>query len=260
MKNGANAEHNFDLIQRFKAFELSEDELKAFDEKLSKDAKLRLELERYQQVESYIDNKLGRSDTQNTMSVHFKSLFKENKPLVINRLWLSVAAVLSGCCIAVYVISSFLFSPSVNEISDNYIKNTNKVLFSNTKAPGTKMTPSEAILIQSSALLTKDSLTSALNLLNTIPDTDSLFLAAVLLKGQIAMERQEWNTAISLFQFILESPSPSYNDIALWNQALAYVKINAIPQAKNNLSIIIQERYPQAEKAKQLLDKIKNDI
>ena len=85
---------------------------------------------------------------------------------------------------------------------------------------------------------------------------DSSSYIILLLQGESYLGLHQAAQAIGLFQELIEHPSGIGRDEALWFQALAYLQIEQPEPAIANLKLIVNNNYPQAKKAKELLMKL----
>jgi len=92
----------------------------------------------------------------------------------------------------------------------------------------------------------------ALGLLNIFEDDpDALFW-----KGNCHFELRQMPQAISDFEAVIQHQEGSKKDLARWYQALAYIYENNTDAARKKLNIIIENNYPKADDATQLLEQL----
>lgn len=92
-----------------------------------------------------------------------------------------------------------------------------------------------------------------LNFLTILGDEpDALFW-----KAKCHFELRQTQKAITNFQAVIQHEKSGKKDLALWYQALAYLYESNTDAARKNLNLIVENRYPKANDAKQLLKQLK---
>ena len=90
---------------------------------------------------------------------------------------------------------------------------------------------------------------SLLDLLGNEPD-------ALFWKGMCHFQLRRMPQAVSHFDAVIQHKEGGKKDLATWYQALAYLYENDRDAARKNLNIIIENKYPKARDAAQLLEQL----
>lgn len=264
-------EKDYQLIQRFFDFELDDKELEAVTQRLETDDTFRKRMRHYETVETYVDEKFNvkeravqPSETSKIVPLNAKATTRTNNRQGKGRSsatgirnLMRLAAVLVILIISVFVARFVLNQSDPAYLSQRYWNETDKVVFNGTRMSNAETSDMEALLIRASAFFLAKDYQATLNALDSVTAANVLFDRAALLRGEAYFALEAYDTAIENFQLVLADEQSSFEDVALWFQALAYIKQGELGAAEQNLELLIEEKYPQAEKASELLEKIR---
>lgn len=252
---------DYKLIQDFFEFELTEKEVQDFE--------YRMEVDRYffQKVQAYdfVNEKIAKDFTgvsfeekRPLQEKWLAELERENNkraPLKPARIWWAMAATIGVLVIAI----AWLGQSENNEITykqlalnkwedtqENFTQRSsihiaNHVVFANA--------------IKSYQLQKYE---DCLSQLMHVDSTFSFYEQALLLNGQAHFRLEELDQAIVNFEEIIEFKDSELRDIAYWNQALVHIYMENIGEAKQVLNLIIEDNYPLAKKAQELLNQLQH--
>ena len=114
------------------------------------------------------------------------------------------------------------------------------------------------MLITASEQFNKQQYLAAITTLHQIQEAEKELPKVALLKGQCYLQLNQVEPAIESFQTVLNHPSGDYRSVAIWYQALAYLRANQLEKGKQLLQEIINQKYPVASKASELLRRMEN--
>lgn len=238
-------ETDYELIQRFFDFELSEAELKQVESRMENDVAFRERLFIYQSMEAHIESEIGTKKEARVVELPTVQSVWGN--------WRRLAAMLVlaiGCLFVFYLYSNQIKSDTV--LAQQYWAERED-LSSQLRSENSEDEALYSTLNQAITYKERGETAQAMEILNTIATSDDTFLEATFLKAEILFEQQDYETAINQYQTIIKHPSKAYQDTAYWYQALAYVEAEQWDKAKANLNYIIAQAYPIADKAQKLL-------
>lgn len=267
MKTSTQNTDDFDLIERFFDFALSETELQQFEQRMETDASFKKRFQLFKEMDTHIEINLGASEEIELIKKKFKAESPVNrtiKPVANNkgariftmRRVLSIAAAVTLVIASIVTMRTILQPTNTAVLAMDYWKNSNKVNFNNLRSD-TDLTIVEQQLITASELFDQQNYAESIQQLTSISTSDKLYPKAALLLGQTYFQQNNKVNAIQQFQNVLDHPSGEYKSIALWYQALAYLANGNTIACQENLNIIIEQNYPIAPKAKELLSQIK---
>jgi tetratricopeptide (TPR) repeat protein len=230
-------EKDYELIQRYFDFELEEQELEIVNRRMEEDAAF---LERMRIFRSTEEGVLAIGSAQRTA----KTVPLSNTRKQGNRTrWRALAAavtLLIGSAFAFWLFSNPTLSPE--ELADSYWAESESVTFSNLRSSDSASGASTA-LVKASDQFRQQNFLASLETLAAFSPTAADYHKATLLKGQIYFEQGEYETAIEEFQNTIDHLNNEYNDWAYWYQALAYLKVDEVELAKENLEVMEAQRY-----------------
>jgi len=256
---------DYELIRRFFDFDLTDQELAMVQERMETDTAFLERMHIYHEMNEHIDKvNIKRSSELQENSIPQRDtspkISKEESNAQVNRrilrIVLRVAAAIGILAIGfLFLFQFFTKQPKPSILADTYWQESTKVTFSNLRSDE-NISESEELLIAASESFIANDFQTALDQLNQIKAVDSLYHKAALLKGEILFEQMQYTAAIQQFQVVIDDSTSEHNDIAHWYQALAYIKLNEIEQAKAELEYIIEQQYPLQNSAAELLEKL----
>lgn len=240
------------LIERFFEYDLNDVELKAFKEALKSDASFRKKVEEY---ESALDRVTDIyypkvSDRKEQLKKEWMNDIKNTqkeatiKPLYRKILWAAMAA---SILFGLFFLFQGIQKTSPDQLADNYWNATYESSTNNVRGntPEEEKTFSDAIL----ACENKD-FEKVKQYLDNIPDKNA---EQLYFKATYEYQSEQYTAATQSFQNVIDNHM-ELRDKAYWFQALAFLKIGDLVKAKNNLTIIIKQKYPKHKEAAQLLE------
>lgn len=250
-------EADYQLIERFLNFELNEQELIAFDQRMENDETFRKRFYRYQEMEKMVTEQFlgNHSNTEQHTNTP-----KQIPPKVAKRAslvrWVGIAASI----LVVAIMGWFLYPSdpilSLSQLAASYWSSTQYQTLD--RVSGLRSTTSNPSSFNKGlALYLKKQYNGSLAKLQQVTTSSEEYYKARLLEGQIYFIQQKWSSAIQAFESILRSDKASNKDLARWFQALAYLSLDNKVKAKANLDTILLQQYPIAKTAKQLLEQLK---
>ncbi|MEN0046499.1 MAG: tetratricopeptide repeat protein [Bacteroidota bacterium] len=246
---------DYELIRKYFDFELNEKELAAVNERMEADEAF---LERMRIFQTSDEEILNLEQT-NIAKEEAKTVTLKPKPkqrrITPVRLR-AIAAVLFFVIASVFVFQIFFnTNNSLNILAQNYWEESEQLIFSNLRSDNAPTATKTKLVAASNSFQQKDFQT-ALNTLSSIPSADELYHKAALLKGEIYLEQKQFQAAVDQFQIVIEHPNNEHNDYAYWYQALAYLQLEQVEEAKQNLDYILEQRYsiPNVEKLRVQLE------
>ncbi|MEN0051762.1 MAG: hypothetical protein AAF806_32150 [Bacteroidota bacterium] len=253
MSTATPKEKDYQLIQGFFEFELSEEERAMVEECMVNDPDFLRRMQVYQQMEQQVDS-MGKVEQPTA-----KEVIMQPKVAKKTR-WttLRAAAAMLVLAIGLLFVFQLLNTEQPDVLAQQYWENSEKVTFSNLRDAqvNQEVDRSQLILIDASKTFEAERYEVAFEGLNDILPDDVNYLRALLLKGQILFEQARYEDAIFHFQLILDAQQYDVKDAAYWFQALAYLKMKRVEEAKENLEYIIEQEYPMAERAEELLGEL----
>jgi len=242
---------DYQLIQRFFDFELTDEELEKFNERMETDTDFVSRMHIYQQMSAHADNTIKSAVTTKKESSSNKIVSLRSGRFIR---W-AVAAILL-LAIGSWVIFQFYLHPTTPEqLATNYWNETEATTFSNTRSD-VPITSEEALLTQASDAFVVNNFQETITILSAISIPDTLYAKAALLKGQAFFHLSRYDEAADQFQKVIDSEKNEYNDIAYWYQALTFLKLGQLENAKNNLEYIVTQGYTLESNASTLLDEL----
>jgi len=253
MSTATPKEKDYQLIQDFFEFELSEEARASVEERMTRDKDFLHKMQVYQQMEKQVDN-------ISKVKQHVAKEVVIQPKLAKKFRWNTIQAAAAMLVLAIGLLFVFqLFNirqPDV--LAQQYWENSEKIVFSNLRDAqvNLEVDRSQLALIDASKSFEAERYDVAFERLGAILPDDINYLKALLLKGQILFEQARYEEAIVHFQLIIDAQQFDGTDAAYWFQALAHLKGDRVEEAKENLNYIIEQEYPMAQKAEELLKEL----
>ncbi len=260
-------ENDNHIIQRFFEFELNAEELALFEKRMEGDAAFFKKVQRYRSVEDQVDfqfspsemkekekligqwNVMQREDVMDEDEIEEKIV-----PKTARFRWLKVAGMAAAFLLLVGALLWLFRTPDTPEnLAMQYWKATEKEQFAYERS-GTDNPSVDTILMAADQAFHKGQYEASLGLLNGISENIDSSETILLLKGQCYFELGNMDAAIQNFQAVLDAENVGGQDLALWFQALAFLRKGEVEKAKQKLEKIVQERYQIAREARVLLE------
>lgn len=253
MSTATPKDKDYQLIQDFFEFELNEEERALVEERMATDKDFLHRMQVYQQMEKQVDS-MGKVEQHTAKEVVMQ-------PRAAKKFrWNTLRAAAAMLVLAIGLLFVFqLFNTEQPDIlAQQYWENSEKVTFSNLRDAqvNQEVNRSQLALIDASKTFEAKRYEVAFERLNSILPDDVNYLKALLLKGQILFEQTRYENAILHFQLIIDAQQFDVKDAAYWFQALAYLKMNRVEEAKGNLNYVVEQEYPMAQKARELLEEL----
>ncbi len=256
-------EKDYQLISRFFDFDLSEKEMETFENRLDTDTDFRQRFQVYKEMDLHIDSTLDQSKELQAIKKNLKLNIDDREPKIIKhergitrRQLFSIAAAILLFVVSLIALRLFLQEKDASILAQEYWDATEKLTFGNLRSTANP-TPSEIRIINASEAFNQQNYTRVISSLANFPSTDIQFPKAALLQGEAYMALNNPEASIAKFQVIIEHTSGEYKSSALWYQALAYLAAGNKAAGKANLEVIIDNNYPTATKANELLTLIR---
>ncbi|MEM1327260.1 MAG: tetratricopeptide repeat protein [Bacteroidota bacterium] len=236
---------DYDLIQRFLDFELSEAELAIVEQRLKNDAVFQERLARYQAMESHIEG--GNIKEARVVALP-----------TVRSIWKRGTAIAAMIVLAIGLLFVLrLFSTDhegAQVLAQNYWEGQ-KEWSTQIRTFSETLTAQDSLFKVAITAAENENWEVALAHLNQLQLIDNQLVDTYLLKGKIYQAQADYEAAIREYdQFI--TTSNSRQDEAYWYRALAYIQSGEFDKAKSDLELIIAADYPFAERAKELLRKL----
>ncbi len=256
------------LIERFFSFDLTETELKDFDARMETDEHFLEKMRLYQFIDEKVEAQFNKdSAAQKEILIQkWNKMQQEAAPTnrIIKMPWIKIMGMAASFLIIAGVAFWLIPQDDVmnsKELANQYWETTSlqHLAFQRTEEISSPHNPHRTILIEASETYKQGQFKKAKALANNIPESFIDYPMVLLLKGQCDFKLDEMDAAIQNFQAVIDHKSSGPKDLALWFQALSYLKMDTDEGraiAKKNLNLIITERYPIANKAEALFQKI----
>ncbi len=253
------------LIERFFSFDLTAAELKDFDARMETDEHFLEKIRLYQFIDEKVDAQFNKDSAaqKEELIQGWNKMQQEDSPTgrVAKMPWIKIVGMaasfllLAGIALWVFRQNNVI---NPKELANQYWETTSlqHLAFQRTEEVSS---PHKTILIEAREAYKQEQYKKAKTLLNDIPENFIDYPMVLLLKGQCNFKLIEMDAAIQNFQAVIDHKSTGPKDLALWFQALSYLKMDTdegLESARKNLHFIIAERYPIANKAEDLLKTI----
>lgn len=252
---------DYELIQRFFEWELSDEERQAFEQRMESDTTFLQRIESYQAVDEQIE--LQFNQHENAKKQQLKRDWKNTKheptkvrPLAPRKRWLRMTGIAASLLLLIALTWWLLPSTKHNSpqiLAQTYYQKTGHQGVSTFRSSA-EQNPTDKTLEKASTAFQAKQYGQALDMLKAIPSIYPLYHQVLLLRGQCYFGLGNWAEAIQQFQAVIDAPEGGRKDLALWYQALTYLQQEEVERAKQNLENIVAERYPIAKEAEQLLE------
>lgn len=256
--------NDYELIQRFFEWELSDEERQAFEQRMESDTTFLQRIESYQAIDEQIELQFNQNETAKQQKI--KKDWKNTKheptkvrPLASRKRWLRMTGIAASFLLLIALAwwllpSNTTTSPQI--LASAYYQKTGHQSVSTFRSSA-EQNPTDKTLEKASTAFKAKQYTQALDMLQAIPSIYPLYHQVVLLRGQCYFGLENWIEAVQQFQAVIDAPEGGRKDLALWYQALTYLQQEEVEKAKQNLENIVAERYPIAKEAELLLKEIK---
>jgi len=244
--------NDYELIRKYFDFELNEEELVAVNKRMESDEAF---LERMRIFQTS-DEEILALERKNTAQKEAKTVQLEPKQ---NRFGIGQIRALAAAIVLI-VGSAFAFwlfsntNDSTAVLAESYWQASERLTFSNLRSDDAPSETKTRLVAASNFYQQKD-FQAAFDILSDISSSDELFHKAALLKGEIYLEQEKYDTAVEQFQIVIEHPNNEHNDYAYWYQTLGYLQLEQVEKAKHNLDFMLEQRYsiPQLEELRKQL-------
>lgn len=242
---------DLNIMERYFDFDLSEQELQEFNERVKSDPDFAEKVSQYEFALTFTE-KIYKTESESTLKKEqFKSLLNQANPkgnsaakdsqpeakvVPINykKYWFAAAA-----SIALLLMAVWLFSPSAQnpqQLAANYWQETRTSVTTTLKS-STDQEQNIKLLKAADKSFMANNYQEALNHLNEIPTSFKEYNKVLLLKGQSFFGLNQYQNAIESYQLAIEKGAPQQ---ALWYQALAYIRDGNLLSAQQNLNKILK--------------------
>lgn len=228
---------NIDLIEKYFSNSLNPKEQLRFNELLQSDEKFKKDFTFQKDLQKVIARN-QHNDLKKTLQD-----FEKDKPIVklfnISKKWLVAASILIIVGIG-FVLLKSNFYPSPEKIfAENYEPYRNIVL------PVERGENLNTIEHSAFVAYENGNYHKAINLFNSVPKTNTTYIK--FYKSMCYMSLNKTNEAITLLKTITDSDNEAsseknFNEIANWYLALAYLKIGETEMARNQFSILANDK------------------
>ncbi|PHN07338.1 tetratricopeptide repeat protein [Flavilitoribacter nigricans] len=260
---GDTAADQLELISRFFYYELDQEELADFEKRVAEDEQLERRMSGYLEMETLVSQTTHAEPEVLEKKQAFQRQLRSGTSTVPQkgkmrplRFLIGIAATLL-LLIAAWLVLPDLGGSSNEALALEYWEDSNKITFSDLRSENDR-SDTETALLEASRLFDEGQYPEALDRLSGIAADDSLYVNAVLLRAESQTAMGRFEPAVANYQTILDTPGSVFRDAALWFQALSYLQLNEVGSARRNLSAIIDEGYPLAGKATELLEQLKD--
>lgn len=237
------ATEDYKLIERFFEFELDEEELIEFEQRLEVDIHFSKRVRAFNYVDEKVDKEFTPTsfrEMQKKQQKWKEELKKTPMPITImtsTKMWQTLAASL-----ALFLVAGGLWMSKMSNSA--YYDDLAQVTWEDV----------DTIIGEE---ITAGSVTRAgeeKESVSQVAKSDSLLRVGKLLFKENKLEASliPFQTIIDMEENEEEGEDKVKKDLAYWYQALVYVRMNKIWNARKNLSHIIAEKYPLDDEAKKL--------
>lgn len=237
----------FDLIEKYLAKNMSDEEKKKFENQMQTNSELMKEFELHKDFDSFLNIKHERD----AMQIQVKQIInnrRKSRSIFVKRNYSIAASIVVLLSVSLF---TYMFLPEKNErlyskFYESYEfssieRSTNEILDHTDKA----------------LLLYTD---KKYNDFITYIEEQNLYnendFVLNLLYGVSLLEIEDAKKAIPVFENLLREEN-MYSETINWYTALAYLKVNDIPNAKSKLNELILENGYYKDKALELMEFIK---
>lgn len=240
--------YTFELIERYLSNDLSEEELRSFEERLKTDKVFAQEVEN-QRLTHKATDVFAQIKTKEKIKESYDAVLKSEKNN--RRTLLRIAA-----AVVVLIIAGIGFFAPSNYSNQALVDSNLETYPDRITTMGT--TPDEQLAAGMKAYNEKD-FEKALELFSQLPETLPEKDLVDLYSGIALIETNQFENAITIFQQMIDSNSPQ-TDVAQWYLALTYLQSNDIENAKSLLNKIVSQNGYQSKNAAQLLKKLDHPL
>lgn len=245
------------LIERFFERELSEQELADFEARLKADHDFAEKVERFDYAHQEVE-KIYYPNERETFKKHWNKILDSDQDAPIRKIK-PIRYYLTRVAAAILLILGLSlvfnqFSPSNKDFQQLALQNWEQSIMTISTRDNTQVVESAVIWNKAEKAYKEGKFEEALGFLDILGDKPD----ALLWKGNCYFELRQMPKAISHFEKVIQHKDGSKKDLALWYQALAYLYEKDTDATRKNLNIIIENKYPKADDAKQLLEELGN--
>jgi len=241
------------LIEKYFDFELSEEELKHFDN-LYQQEDFRQKVKNFEAAKNYIDKKYwatGKQLIQEKRNELEKTKIKKSNKKVFPLFRFGIAA---GVLILLGVIFWNIFTPDPGSTLASITQSSYEL------ADGTTNLDPLELTIRSGSASSKNELWQAYQTKDwpailQMTDSAPTNASTLLIRGIAHYQQADYNAALLAFENSL-SLNEGTEDNLLWWLSSTHLQLNQKQEAQTILEQIIAKNYPTAEQAKNLLDNI----
>lgn len=241
-------------LERYANQEMTENEHKAFEEEFANNKELRDYLKVYQEAPTLLQHmkkdKVFEQQLQ-AAKMEYETPKKSKSP---NYIWIIGGIILITVGLLIWKMSSktvdqeevppeLIFAEAFNE--------TEQPILEFQRNAQTETTDRQ-LYKRAFGDFENSNFEASINTLDSISVGVEEYASALELKGYMQYLQQDYSGAITTFNKFLALEDVE-RDVVIWYQTFAYFENNQLIDTKSNLNLIIDQSYPQAEKAKKLL-------
>ena len=239
-------ENKYELIDKFNSDEMTGVELEEFIKKMEEDPDLASEVKLSKEIDDFLKNHIEEIELREQLDqIHNEVILgKKNYPIIpvhnrnlfwrINRYKIAAGITL---LIGITALTIFTIRPSKNERL--YAKYFDISEYSTT-VRGVDSSAKEDKFETAMGAFNSGNYDSSFKLFNEVCISEPDNMGAFFYKGILAMENENFEEAIHVFNIIINDKKSMYVELAEWNLALSYLGKNDIPNTK-----IILEQFTQ---------------
>ncbi|MEM9992342.1 MAG: hypothetical protein AAF738_11305 [Bacteroidota bacterium] len=246
---------DYETIQRFFEFQLTEEERQHFEARMETDDAFFQKIRTYQRTADSMDHLFsGHSKTdKEKREAHWKTMLTDSSPRIRSlrtrtKWWIAAASItiLLATGIGLWNTSTALSS---EQLALTYWE---KADFSYAKR-SIEQNAIDPILLNAIDSYADGEYVVSLNLVEGLNGQMSNVEQVILLRGHCRFNLKNYENAIVAFQQIIDTDTSTRKDEAHWYKALALIALERQDEAIGELGYIIAQGYPKADDARRLL-------
>jgi hypothetical protein len=243
------------LIDKYINGEITEDELKLFENELKINPQLKAELELHKKIDDAIINddlanfnkrmKNIHSDYTSSKVVHKTNFIQKN-------IYYLVAAII----ILFIAIASIVYFSNNKKLSNTEIYSMYFKPYETINKRSAETITNDDIYKEALRNYDKENYSKAIKLFSQLFEQDDSYMAAYLYAGISLMENNNFHEAEKSFQTIINNNNICYIQQAEWYLGLCYLKADKSKKAKKQFNKIVSRQGFYENKAKEILNKL----
>lgn len=250
-------EQDYELIQRYHSYELSDEERKSVFERMKTDSTFKYHLHNFGLYQEVIDESedVDKSKTIENWEAILKNQAKEIPLKANNNRSIRYIMAMTGVMVLALIVWGIW---GMNETTSMEYALAEYQQVATQKLSSEERGENDASVFKDAAKGYNDGKYSeAIEAFKKIPTTSKMYERTSLWHGKAYMQQEKWGDAISIFKQI-DDPTKyiNYREDMLWFLALSYVLNEESENAKTILQKLIKEN-PTKENAKILFEKLK---